>query len=257
MQFRSLSYFWIALLSATTPAAAQFAEPILTRSALPNPAGVVSLKFDFVSALGDTKGASTQAIPEARLEVGLGRGFATVLQMPLLRVSESAGNSVLAGGQFSMALQYLLAGSPSARYAVSLWGRLEVPTGSSAIVGSAIQLMPALLAEWHAMPRLSLQSNIAWNTTVGATTGRFANFQHANAVVWSASRHLMPVSEFVGSTNTLNGNTQLLIQPEVIAATVQHLEFTTGLSVALLPSPHYTIRSQVAWFWGRRKSDSP
>ena len=257
MQFRSLAYFSLALLSATSHAAAQFAEPILTRTAVPNPAGTVSLKFDFVSPVEQTAGVSTQAIPESRLEVGLGRGFATVLQMPMLRVSEPAGNSVLAGGQFSVALQYLVAGSPTARYAVSVWGRLEVPTGSSAIVGNATQLMPAVLAEWHATPRLLFESNIAWNTTVGSSSGKFANFQHANAVVWLVNRHFMPVFEFAGSTNTFNGSTQLVIQPEVIVAQIQHLEFKTGFSVALLPSPHYAIRSQVAWFWGERKSDSP
>jgi hypothetical protein len=238
-------------MATSMPIAAQFAEPILTWSAVPEPAGTASLKLDFVSSIGQTAAASTQAIPESRLEVGLGRGFETVFQMPVLRVSEPNGNSVLVGGQFSIALRYLLAGSPNSRYAISVSGRLEVPSGNSTAVGNATQLMPMLLAEWHAKDRVVFRSNIAWNTTVSGTTGRFANFEHANAVVWLVSHHFMPVFEFVGSTNTLNGNTQLVIQPEVIVAQVQHLELKTGLSLALIPTPHYAIRSQIAWFWGK------
>jgi hypothetical protein len=75
------------------------------------------------------------------------------------------------------------------------------------VVGNATQLMPMMLAEWHALPRLLLHSNIAWNTTISGTT-RFANFQHANAVVWLARRQFMPVLEVpaaqILSTVTLN-----------------------------------------------------
>src|SRR5690348_10391560 len=140
MPARSLAYLCMALSMPGVPALAQIAEPILTWSAVPNPAGTVSLKFDFVSGF-DQPGTSTQAIPESRLEVGLGRGFETVLQMPLLRVSEPNGGSVLAGGQFSAALRYLIAGSAAGKYAISVAGRLEVPTGDSQIVGNQTQLM--------------------------------------------------------------------------------------------------------------------
>jgi hypothetical protein len=253
MLVRSAAHLWIAALLTCIPAAAQFNEPILTRTALPNPAGTVSLKFDFVTPIGQTTGVSSQAIPVSRLDVGLGRGFETVFQLPLLRVSEADGSSVLAGGQFSVALRYLLAGSPTAKYAISVSGRLEVATGNSTVVGNSTQLMPMMLAEWHAVPRLLLRSNIAWNTTVGGTLGKIAYFEHANAVVWLASRHFMPVFEVVGGTNTLTGNTQLVVQPEVIVARSQHLELKTGLAIALVPTPRYAIQSQVAWFWGKRR----
>jgi hypothetical protein len=252
MLVRSFAFLRIAAFLTCIPAAAQFAEPILSWSAVPNPAGTVSLKLDFVTPVGQTTGVNTQAIPESRLEVGLGRGFETVFQMPFLRVSEPDRSSVLAGGQFSLALRYLVAGSPTAKYAISISGRLEVPTGNSMVVGNATQLMPMMLAEWHALPRLLLYSNIAWNTTISGTP-RFANFQHANAVVWVACRQFMPVLEVAGSTNTLNGNTQLVIQPEVMIARAERLELKAGLSVALIPTPHYAIRSQIAWFWGKRR----
>jgi hypothetical protein len=245
------SYLWFLLVLNCALVGAQPAEPILTRTALPNPAGTVSVKLDFVSPLGSTQGVSSQALPEARLEIGLGHGFETVFQMPLLRLSEPSSGSVLAGGQFSMALQYLLAGSLTGKYAISVWGRLEVPTGDSAVVGNAAQLMPMVLVDWQPVRGILVHSNVAWNTTISGTT-KFANLQHANSLVWMASRHLLPVLELAGSTSTLNGGTQLVIQPELIVAAGRHLEIKTGVSVWLAPNSHYAIRSQVAWFWGKR-----
>lgn len=233
-------------------AGAQSAEPILTWNAVPNAAGVASLKLDFVSPLGATSGTSTQAVPVSRLEVGLGHGLETVFQIPLLRASQSDGSSVLGAGQFSVALRYQLLGSLTSRFALSIGGRLEVPSGDSALVGNATQLMPMLLAEWRIYSRVSFLSNIAWNTTVGAANGRFANLQHSHAVVWSLNRFVMPVFEVAGSTSTLTGNSQLVIQPELIVAPNRRLELKTGLSVTLVPVPHYGIRSQLAWFWGKR-----
>lgn len=230
---------------------AQSAEPILTWNAVPNPAGVVSLKFDFVSPLGEAAGTSTQAIPVSRLELGLGHGLETVFQIPLLRASQPDGSSVLGGGQFSVALRYQLLGSRSSRFAMSIGGRLEVPSGDSTLVGNATQLMPMLLWEWRINSALSFRSNLAWNTTVGAASGSFANFQHSHAVVWSLNRFVMPVFEVAGSTSTLTGNSQVVVQPELIVAPNRHLELKTGLSVALVPMPHYGIRSQLAWFWGK------
>jgi hypothetical protein len=252
MMPRSILCFCLIAPLTCIHGAAQFLEPILTKTALPNSAGTVSAKLDFVTPPGGT-GASTQALPEARFELGLGRGFDTVLQMPLLRVSEPDGSSVLTGGQFSIALRYLLAGSPSGKYAVSLWGRLEVPTGNSTVVGNTTQLMPMVLVEWHPLSQLRFYSNIAWNTVVSGSTQRFANFEHSNAVLWLASRHFMPSLEVVGSTDTRNGGSQVVIQPEVIVLATQHIELKTGLSVALIPTPHYAIRSQLAWFWGKRR----
>jgi hypothetical protein len=243
---------WTAVVFACSPALAQFAEPILTWNAVPNPAGSVSMKLDFVTPLGESSGRSTQAIPEARLEMGLGHGLQTVFQMPVLRVSNPDGSSVLAAGQFSVAVRYLLAGSESSRYALAIGGRLEVSSGDSAIVGNATQLMPMLLSEWRVLPAVSLRSNLAWNTTVGSPNEKFANFQHANAVVWSLNRWVMPVFEVAGSTSTLTGTSQVAVQPEVIVAPSEHFELKAGLSVALIPTPHYAMRSQLAWFWGKR-----
>jgi hypothetical protein len=243
-------WFAVALLICFR-ADAQSAEPILTWNAVPNPAGVASVKLDFVSPLGETSGTSTQAIPESRLELGLGHGLETVFQMPLLRASEPDGSSVLGGGQLSVALRYLLVGSQSSRFAMSVAGRLEVPTGDSTLVGNATQLMAMVLSEWHVSANVALLSNIAWNTSVGATTGRFANFEHSHAVVWSRNRFVMPVFEVAGTTSTVNGNSQVVVQPEVIVVPIKHLELKTGLSVALVPTPHYGIRSQLAWIWGK------
>jgi hypothetical protein len=108
-----------------------------------------------------------------------------------------------------------------------------------------------VLAEWHPLSSILLQSNLAWNTTVTGSTGRFANLEYSNAVVWLASRHFLPALEFAGSTNTINGGTQFVVLPELIVAKVHHFEFKTGFSVALMPSPHYGIRSQLAWSWGK------
>jgi hypothetical protein len=233
-------------------AAAQFAEPILSRSALPNPAGTVSLKLEFVSPVNPAARINSQAVPESFLEIGLGRGFETVLQWPLLRVSEPIGSSVLAAGQFSVGLRYLFAGSFTARYAIAIAGRVEVPSGDSRIVGNETQLMPGVLAEWHATPNLLLRSNLAWNTTVTGTTGRFAFLEYSNAAVWLASRHWIPMIESVGSTNTVRGGTQVIVQPELIVAPSRHLELKLGLSLGAVATERYTIRSQLAWFWGKR-----
>jgi hypothetical protein len=233
-------------------AAAQFAEPILTRSAIPIPAGTVSLKLDFVSPVDAKAKINSQTVPESFLEIGLGRGFETVLQWPLLRVSEPGGSSVLAAGQLSIALRYLLAGSPASSYAIAIAGRVEVPSGDSHIVGNETQLMPTILAEWHAAPDLLLRSNLSWNTTIAGTTGRFAFLEYSNAAVWLASRHWMPVIELVGSTNTVRGGTQMIVQPEIIVAPSRHLELKTGLSFGLVSTSQYAIRSQFAWVWGKR-----
>ena len=246
-------YSWIVALLTCGIAAAQFAEPILTRAAVPNPAGTVSLKLDFVSPVDPATPVTSQALPISRLEVGLGKGFEAVLQIPLLRVSESNGSSVLAGGQFSAALLYLLAGSPTGRYAISVSGRLEVPGGDSAVVGNQTQLMPMVLAEWRAAPGLLLRSNVAWDTAIAGSTPRFAFLEQAHALVWVARRRFMPSVEFVASTDTIHGGTQMILQPELILAPSRHLELKTGFAVGVSPAPRYTIRAQLAWFWGNRR----
>ncbi|HXE15235.1 MAG TPA: hypothetical protein VN633_24130 [Bryobacteraceae bacterium] len=249
---RAVAYFWM-LLFLTLPVSAQYAEPIFTRTAVPNPAGTVSLKMDFVTPIAQDTGVQAQALPVTRLEIGLGRKFETIFQIPVLRLSQPNGSSVLGVGQFSVALQYLLAGSPDGKFAVAVAGRLEVPSGDSAIVGNNTQLMPAVLTEWRAARRVIVRSNIAWNTVVAGTTPPFANFEQSHSVAWLMSRHFTPVFEFVGSTNTRNGNTQLVVQPEIIFTYTRLLELKAGISSQFYPEPHYDLRMQMAWFFGKRQ----
>jgi hypothetical protein len=49
------------------------------------------------------------------------------------------GSSELIGGQFSVALRYLLVGSQRSRFAMSIAARVDVPSGDSALVGNATQ----------------------------------------------------------------------------------------------------------------------
>jgi hypothetical protein len=69
---RSMLHLSLAATLIYIRGAAQSTEPVLTRTALPNPAGNVSVKLDFVNPLGASTGLSTLAIPESRMEIGLG-----------------------------------------------------------------------------------------------------------------------------------------------------------------------------------------
>jgi hypothetical protein len=253
LQARFFVYSSILILIGGTRCAAQFAEPIFTRTAVPNPAGTVSLKLDFVTPVAQDTGVRAQALPASRFEIGLGRGFETIFQLPVLRRAQPDGTSVLGAGQFSVGLQYLLAGLPDRKYAIAVAARLEVPTGDSALVGNTTQLMPAVLAEWRAERHLVVRSNIAWNTVVSGTTGRFANFEQSHSAAWLLNRHFTPVLEFVGSTDTRTGNSQLVFQPEIIFAYTQFLELKAGLGAQFYPEPHYDLRMQMAWFFGKRR----
>ena len=75
MLVRSVARLWIAALLTCIPAAAQLKEPISTWAALPNPAGTVSLKLDFVNPVGQNTGANTQAISRIQSGGGLGPGI--------------------------------------------------------------------------------------------------------------------------------------------------------------------------------------
>jgi hypothetical protein len=108
------------------------------------------------------------------------------------------------------------------------------------------------LAEWHATPNLLFRSNLAWNTAVAGTTGRFAFLEYSYATVWLASRHWIPVIESAGSTSTVYGGAQVIVQPELIVAPSRHLELKLGLSLGVIATERYAIRSQIAWFWGKR-----
>ena len=93
--------------------------------------------------------------------------------MPLLRVTEPTGGSVPGAGQFSVALQYLLAGSQSADYAISVAIRMEVPSGDSKIIGDETQIMPTVLVECRARPGFVFRPASSWDRTVAGTTGKF------------------------------------------------------------------------------------
>jgi hypothetical protein len=75
------------------PSAAQFAEPILTRTAIPEAPGDASLQVLFAHPV-DTR--ILQALPQAGLEIGLGQGFRAVVQMPLLGFAEPTEEASLA-----------------------------------------------------------------------------------------------------------------------------------------------------------------
>lgn len=231
--------------------AAQFAEPIITRTAIPEPLGDTSLQLMFVSPLVQ---GSSQALPQARLDIGLGGGFQATLQEPLLRVSEPNGRSVFAAGQFSVALQYLLAGSASARYAISVATRVEVPSGDSKIVGNETQIMPIVLVQWRANRALLFRSATSWDRTVG-TTGRLSFIEYDNALSWMNRSGLVPTIEIAGSTETFHRYTQSVIQPEVIFARIPDIELKFGISFGLVPTTSSTIRAELVWF--RRKEPAP
>jgi hypothetical protein len=241
---------WLTVASAM-PTAAQFAEPILTRTAIPEPLGDTSLQLMFVSPLSQ---GTSQALPQARLDIGLGGGFETTLQMPLLRVTEPNGGSVLGAGQISVALQYLLAGSQSADYAISLATRVEVPSGDSRIAGNETQIMPTVLVEWRARPGLVFRSAISWDRTVAGTTGKFAFFEYDNALSWMNKSGFVPTIEIAGSTETFHGSTQVAIQPEIIFARIRNVELKFGISREVVSTTRYEIRAELAWFRGKEST---
>ena len=74
----------------------------MTRTATPEAPGDASLQLLFVNPVGP---GISQALPQARLEIGFGQGFQTIVQMPLLRIAEPNGGIILGGGQVSAALQ--------------------------------------------------------------------------------------------------------------------------------------------------------
>lgn len=227
------------------PATAQFAEPILTRTAIPEAPGEASLQLLFVNPVGT---GISQALPEARLEIGLGEGFEAMAQVPLLRIAEPNGGNILGGGQVSAALQYLIAGSLSAGYALSFAVRVEGPSGDSAIVGNQTQIMPTALVEWRPRRPLVFRSNIGWDRAVAGSSRQFAFLEYDNALSWTHRTDVVPAIEVVGSTDTLRWTTELVVQPEVILAVGRHMELKAGPSFELAPNTSYAIRAEISLF---------
>jgi hypothetical protein len=233
---------------------AQIAEPILTKTTIPFAQGAGTLKLDYAGGIGQSGGGS-QVIPEATLETGVLRGLEILVRFPLLRVRAiPEGPVVIGGGQLAMGARYLFAGSAERSYAISVQAIVEAPTGDTQLVGNATQVMPGVLADWHPASRIVIHSNIAFDRSIGGTGQRAAFFEYANALAWTATDHFLPVFEFAGSTNAITGRTQLAGQPEAIVLIGQHLELKGGLQLGLnSKTSRLGLRTQVAWFWGKRK----
>lgn len=234
------------------PIHAQIAEPISTKTAIPFAPGSGGLKLDYAGGIGESGGGS-QIIPEATLEAGVGRGLETFTRFPLLRVTSASGSSFIAGGQLAVGARYLVASGTENAYALAVQTIVEAPTGNSRLE-NATQVMPGLLADWRPASPIVVHTNLMFDHSIGGAGPTLAFFEYSNAVVWLATAHFVPVLEFVGSTNTTTGRTQLIEQPEVILRTGPHFEFKAGLSFGLnSQTPHLGLRGQVDWFWGGRR----
>jgi hypothetical protein len=244
----------MAIAMSAVPIAAQIAEPILTNSAIPFAPGSGGIKLDFVTGVGRAGGAS-QAIPEATLQVGVFTGLEALVRVPLLRVRlPSPDFSVIGGGHVALGARYLFAGGVQRRYALAAEVIVEAPTGDTRLVGDATEVIPALLAEWRPASPIVIHSNLRFDHSLGGTVAGTAFLEYENAVAWLASEHIVPVFEFVGSTNTITSRTQMIAQPEVVARHGAHWELKAGLQLGLnRPTPSAGIRTQLAWFWGKRE----
>jgi hypothetical protein len=250
---RELIYVWTVLMLASASIRGQVAEPILTKSAIPFATGSGGVKLDYAGGIGQAGGGS-QVIPEGILEVGLGGGLEVLTRFPLLRVTlQQQHETVIGGGQLAMGARYLLTGGADGPYAVSIQTIVETPTGDTRLVGNATQVMPTLLGYWRPSSRVVAYSNLTFDRSIGGTHSNSAFLEYEGAVTWSATAHLVPAIEVVGSTNTLLGRTQLVSLPEVILRMGRRLEGKAGLQVGLnSETPRLGLRIQLAWFWGNR-----
>jgi hypothetical protein len=111
-----------------------------------------------------------------------------------------------------------------------------------------------LLAEWRPASRIAIHSNIRFDHSLGRTVANTAFLEYESAVAWLTSDHVVPVVELVGSTDTITSRTRVIAQPEVIARHGPHWELKAGLQLGLNRlTPSVGIRTQVAWFWGKRE----
>jgi hypothetical protein len=249
-----IAYLFMGAAITCLPISAQIAEPILTKSAIPFGLGAGSVKLEYAGGIGRSGGGS-QVIPEATQETGVVSGLEFLVRFPLLRVtSPPGGPTVVGGGQLAIGARYLLAGGADRSYAISVQTIVEAPTGDTQLVGNATQVMPGVLVDWHPTPQIIIHSNVIFDRSVGGTTPKSAFLEYSNAVVWLAANHFLPAFELAGSSNTITGRTQLVGQPELIVPIGRHFELKGGLSLGLnSETPHIGLRTQVAWFWGKRK----
>jgi hypothetical protein len=244
---RTAGFVAMAMAVAAFPARAQFAEPILTKSALPFLPGAGALKLDYAG------GGASQVIPEFTLEAGAADGLEVLARFPLLRVRLDPDSTVIGGGQVAAGARYLVAGGTGRAYAVSVQGIVEAPTGDTRLVGNAVQLMPSLLAEWNRGKGLAVYSNLTFDRSLGGTRSKAAFLEYQHAATWRTKYPLVPVIELVGSTDTLRGRTQLVALPEMLVRLGAHLEGKAGLQLGLTSAaPPRGVRIQLAAFWGRR-----
>jgi hypothetical protein len=251
---RIVKYLCVAATVTCVPISAQIAEPILVKTAIPFAPDAGAVKLDYAGGIGRS-GGSLQIIPEATVETGIGKGLEVLARFPLLRVMPTSGGpAVIAGGQLAAGARYLVAGGAECAYAVAIQAIVEAPTGDTRLVGNATQVMPAIFADWRPARRIVVHSDFMFDHSVGGTGPGSGFFSYGYAVAWLATNHFVPVLEFVSSTNTLTGTTQLVEQPEAILRVGPHWEIKAGLTFGLnRPAPHLGLRVQVDWFWGKRK----
>jgi hypothetical protein len=226
------------------------AEPISTEFALPFLAGAGNQKIEYDYEPG-TSGGSVHALP-LELEFGGGPRWQLDLGFEFVRSKNDPDQpATVAGGRVEIGTRYLLFGGDDQRYAVSLQGTIEPPTGNRRLFGDAPTLSPAMLLDRSLGNRFQLHANWSWTTTVGETDDPERVFEYRSGVVWLASRHWFPVIEFLGATSTGPGTTQVSIQPEAIFRPNSRVELKVGVPLGTtVASPRVGLRSQVSILWG-------
>lgn len=243
----------LAPVLAGLPARAHRGEPISTEFALPFAPGAGNWKIQYEFER-EGRGASEQAIPESELEIGLFRRLQVNVAFPLLRVDEGPGEeSQVFGGKLEAGARYLLFGGEGRRFAVSLQGEVEAPTGPSRLLGDATEIGAGIFTDRYLARKVRLHSNLLWKSSVGGSQEVERTFLYDHALVWLASHHWAPVVELNGATDTATGETLLAVQPEVIFFASHHLELKVGLPIGLTrATPDVGVRFQVAILWGGR-----
>jgi hypothetical protein len=226
-------------------------EPISTEYALPfaPKAGTWEITYEFER---EGRGANEQALPEVELEIGLFPRLQFNLGFPLLRRKEGPGEPApVVGGRVEAGVRYLLFGGAQRRYAVSLQGGVEAPTGSSAIVGDATEIGAAIHIDRSLGRRARLHSNLGWITSIGGSERPERFFRYSHALVWMPARRWNPALEILGETETRTGETRLALQPEMIFWANRHWEIKVGVPIGLTSTtPDVGVRAQVAILWG-------
>ncbi len=249
--YRTSLLVCLFVLASSFPLAAHRAEPISTEFALPfqPKAGTVKVIYEYERE-GD--GASQHTLPEIELELGIAPRVQVNLGYSLFRIKEGRDDSAaLVGGKLEVGARYLLFGGGTRSYAVSLQGTVEAPTGNRQLLGDATELGAGLFVDRYLGERVRFHSNLAWKTTVGGRHETERLFEYNNALVWLASLRWIPAVEALGTTNTVTGQTELAVQPEMIFYAGPHLELKVGVPVGLTAiSPRIGVRAQIAILWG-------